>query len=437
VIVTFAERLELPDVRGIEALSDDAVLALQKQIAEMRRATDRAAAVVANEIGRRSARELGYAGLAQRSGARTPERLIASVSGLSVPEARAMLSAGEVLDEPSAWLAPVAEALGSGDLSVGATAAIRAGLGEPNADIDPAELTRAAERVAREAAGATPEQAAKIARAARDALDEAGIADRAARMRAQRSLRTHRLPDGMTRLTALLDPENAALVTDAFDRVTSPRRGGVRFVSPVEAERAERIVGDSRTTEQLALDDFVEMIRLAGKVDDGTVFGERGPEVRVHVSVADLESGAGRVWIEGQDAVVPVAAARRLLCTVGAIPVILDDRGAPMRLGRSQRTHSTAQRIAIAARDGGCVIPGCDRPPSWCEVHHPDEWCAGGHTDLDNGVMLCRHHHRWLHDTGGRIRLAADPPPRVTFELVSPEGVVTPLPSKNPLRRTG
>jgi hypothetical protein len=51
--------------------------------------------------------------------------------------------------------------------------------------------------------------------------------------------------------------------------------------------------------------------------------------------------------------------------------------------------------------------------------------------------MLCRHHHRWLHDTGGRIRLAADPPPRVTFELVSPEGVVTPLPSKNPLRRTG
>ncbi|MEZ5190217.1 MAG: DUF222 domain-containing protein [Schumannella sp.] len=359
-----AERLELPDLRGIEALSDDEVLGLQKQIAAVRRAADRDMAVVANEIGRRSARELGYAGLAQRSGDRTPERMIARVSGLSVPEARAMLSAGEVLDGTGAWLTPVAEGLASGDLTVGAAAGIRAGLGEPSADVDADELARAAERVARDAVGSTPEQATKLARVARDELDEAGIEDRAERMRQRRSLRITRLPDGMTRMTAVLDPENAALVTDAIDRVTSPRRGGVRFVDPAERERVERIMGDARTTEQLALDALVEMIRLAGFVDDGAVFGERGPEVRVHVDVADLERGAGRVWIEGQDAILPVTVARRQLCMVGVLPVVLDERGEPSGSGdRSGRIPGLNASRSPRATAGASYPGAIDRPP--------------------------------------------------------------------------
>jgi len=409
----------------------------------VRRSVDAASAVVAAEIGRRSARELGYTGLAQRTGARTPERLIASVSGLSVPESRAMLAAGEVLGAATSpaggaeWLAPVATALQTGELSVGATAAIRAGLGQPDGGVAADDLQRAAERVAREASGQTPEKAAQLAREARDALDEAGIADRTAHLRRQRSLRIAKLPDGMTRLTAMLDPENAAIVRDAFDRVTSPRRGGVRFVDPGERARSEQIVGDARSTEQIGLDAFVQMILLAGKVDDGAVFGERGPELRVHVSARDLERGAGRAWIEGHETSVGIDVARRVLCTAGSLPVILDDRGEPMRLGRSQRTHSKAQRIAMAVRDGGCVIPGCDRPPSWCEAHHVEEWGRGGCTDLDNGVLLCRHHHRWLDETGARIQRVADPdpPPTVTFELVTADGVITHLPSKSPLRR--
>ena len=64
-------------------------------------------------------------------------------------------------------------------------------------------------------------------------------------------------PDGMTRLVALLDPENAAFVTDAIDRVTAPRRGGVRFVDPDEQQRAIDVAADPRTTEQLAFDAFV------------------------------------------------------------------------------------------------------------------------------------------------------------------------------------
>ncbi|MGJ9412576.1 HNH endonuclease signature motif containing protein, partial [Aeromicrobium sp. CF4.19] len=71
--------------------------------------------------------------------------------------------------------------------------------------------------------------------------------------------------------------------------------------------------------------------------------------------------------------------------------------------GRSARLHNRAQRIAIGLRDGGCTFPGCDRPPGWSEIHHPQPWSEGGRTDL-TGVMLCPHHHRHIHTNGWRVR---------------------------------
>ena len=71
----------LPDVRDLARLGDDELLAVQVDIAAARRKVDAAAAAVASEIARRSRPDLGYAGLAQRTGARTPDRLIASVTG--------------------------------------------------------------------------------------------------------------------------------------------------------------------------------------------------------------------------------------------------------------------------------------------------------------------------------------------------------------------
>jgi hypothetical protein len=69
-------------------------------------------------------------------------------------------------------------------------------------------------------------------------------------------------------------------------------------------------------------------------------------------------------------------------------------------------------------RDGGCVFPGCDRPLSWCEAHHLVHWLDGGPTDLDNLVLVCRAHHRAVHEGGWRLqhrpdgRLTATPPHR-------------------------
>jgi hypothetical protein len=91
----------------------------------------------------------------------------------------------------------------------------------------------------------------------------------------------------------------------------------------------------------------------------------------------------------------------------------------PLNLGRATRVVQPAQRMALAVRDRGCVFPGCDRPLSWCDAHHLWHWVDGGPTDLDNLALLCRAHHRTVHEGGwqltrgpdGRFTATPSPPP--------------------------
>jgi hypothetical protein len=91
-------------------------------------------------------------------------------------------------------------------------------------------------------------------------------------------------------------------------------------------------------------------------------------------------------------------------CDTGTRTDIHDEHGNPLDLGREARLYTPQQRIALAIRDGGCRIPDCDRPASYCESHHIDEWSADlGRTDVDRGILLCRFHHMNLHHHGWRI----------------------------------
>ena len=232
---TASEPLVIPDLSEIARMSDDDVMRLLGDLAAQRRQVDAASTIVVGEIARRSARDLGYAGLAQRVGARTPEKLVARLAGLSAPEARAMVTVGESMTGETPWLDSVTERVLSGTVSVAAAAAITVGLGAPTDDVSADELAAAAHDLNESIAGMTPERVAVRARQARDDLDVAGVADREAHLRSRRFLRLTPLDDGMTRIVGLLDPESAALVTDAIDRVTMPRRGGVRFVDPARS----------------------------------------------------------------------------------------------------------------------------------------------------------------------------------------------------------
>ncbi len=237
----------------------------------------------------------------------------------------------------------------------------------------------------------------------RDELDAAGVIDREAALRDRRFLRLTRQSDGMTRLFGLLDPESAALVSDAVDCVTSPRRGGPRFVDSEEVARAEAIVDDPRTTEQIAVDALVDMVRIAGAADSGRVFGVRKPGVRVVVEARDLAVGSGIARIEGQSESVSVQTAERIACATGYVPVVYRP-GRPIDVGVTQRLFTERQRIALAVIWGGCAVETCERPPSWTEAHHIEPWEAGGPTNVDNGVLLCRHHHMLIHNNHWTIR---------------------------------
>lgn len=423
--------LTMPDLGALRSLADDDLMMLQRQLGELRRQVDAGFARVAGEVARRSSAGLGFEGLAQRTGARTPERLVARLTGVTSTEARSMVSVGEALDGAVPWLAAVTERVSTGELGVGAAAAIRAGLGEPTNSVGAQELARAAELLASRAGDLPAEKVVQHARAARDELDATGIADREAVLRSRRYLRLVPTGDGMTRITGLLDPESVALVTDAFDRVTAPRRGGVRFVDPAERARAEAIAADERTTEQLAVDAFVNMVRVAGEHDGGAIFGRTAPSVRVHVRLSDLQSGTGAGFAEGQSSALSIGTVHRLICQGGVVPILFDDDGRAMNAGRTKRLHTSRQRVAIGARDGGCTVRDCDRPPGWTEVHHIDEWTARrGETSVDDGISLCAHHHRWVHDVGARIVRRG-----VRYVLTRRGHPDEPLTSKSPVAR--
>jgi hypothetical protein len=76
--------------------------------------------------------------------------------------------------------------------------------------------------------------------------------------------------------------------------------------------------------------------------------------------------------------------------------------------GHTSRTVPAALRRALVARDGGCRFPRCDRPPEWTDAHHVQSWADGGETTMANTTLLCRVHHRLVHEGGWTVRLDPD-----------------------------
>ena len=386
-------------VPALESMRDEHLLAYLRHLGAMTRRIETAAALASAEVARRSSRELGYRGLAQRLGARTPEMLVQQTLGASRGEARDLVTVGALVtaDTAPAWSAAVHD----GSVSVGAAAAIESGLGTATEAVPQPLLDLAAQGLIADAAALTVEQLARRAREVRDELDANGVADRESERRDRRFLRLTPLPDGMTRLLGLLDPESAAVVVGVINAATSPRRGGPRFTAAADIARAEELAADARTTEQIACDAFVQLLDAGARVDpDRLLIGSAAP-VQVIVAATDLERGSGFALLEGQTASVSIDTARRAACTGGTVAITIGRDGQPLNHGRARRLFSRAQRRAIAARDGGCLF--CERPPSWTEAHHIVDWARGGPTDVADGVLLCRFHHLMVHNNGWRV----------------------------------
>ena len=232
---------------------------------------------------------------------------------------------------------------------------------------------------------------------------------------------------------------------------------------------------DTRSIGQIRADALLDLAKR--QLDSGALpeLGGERPHVSVVIDEAALQGRVGAVTLPWTGVAVPADVVRRWSChalltpvlasllppqntvatgQVGggaAVPrtpatgsggssrsaVVLGGGWLPLDVGRASRLVTTGQVKALRVRDGGCVHPGCTRTSAYCDAHHVQHWADGGHTALNNMVLLCRHHHRTLHaglwslapDTGqpGRFwastagwvkpaQTAADRSPPIIFE---------------------
>jgi hypothetical protein len=109
----------------------------------------------------------------------------------------------------------------------------------------------------------------------------------------------------------------------------------------------------------------------------------------------------------GHGAGLAPAVARRLACDAVVTPVVVNDKGDPLHLGRRQRIVSPRLRHALHLRDRTCQFPGCDRR-SYLRAHHVEHWADGGATDIDNLLLVCSFHHRRLHEGHWHLERGVD-----------------------------
>ena len=99
------------------------------------------------------------------------------------------------------------------------------------------------------------------------------------------------------------------------------------------------------------------------------------------------------------------------LCDSEIGRIVLSADGLPLDLGRTQRLYTGQQRRAIIVRDRACAWNGCDVPAAYCQVHHIRWWDRDhGTTSVDNGVLLCTHHHHVVHQHDLHIQRLTRPP---------------------------
>ena len=414
-LTALAEALDALTLPPESEVTDAQLVEVQQVYGRIRRAADVGLAHCAGIVAHRSRPELGYDGLAQRTGARTPEQLVQQVTGVSRREAGTLVRVGALMDAATAlpgalpvstWLLAINDAVAARTLSTGAADVIRGALTGVDATDD--VLLDGANGLLRDAATLSEEKLAARARQVRDRLDEGGVGDREETLRQKRCLNFYPQRDGTLRISGILDPESAAHVVAAIDAATSPRRGGPRFVDPASKDRAKRLMDDPRTTPQIALDALIDLVKLGVAGDSAHIVGAHKPTVRLHVTARDLDRRAGAARFEGQTASLSIATAERFACADGFVPILFDkDGGQVMNVGRDERLFTHRQRVGLAARDGGCRFPDCDRPPSWTEAHHINEWDRDhGRTDMADGILLCRHHHMLVHNNGWRVTRA-------------------------------
>ncbi len=212
----------------------------------------------------------------------------------------------------------------------------------------------------------------------------------------RRRLRLAQTFGGTWVLDGILDDEAGATVTGLINHVADQ----------LGRDETEMDVPGRRTLPQRRADALVELLRRGANLPDTNraatpliIFCTDANKISDPTATATTPDGTTTIG----------AASLRLACCDSPIRrLATNGPSTNLDLGRTTRLVTPAQRLALEIRDGGCVFPGCHRPPGWCDAHHLTSWLDGGTTDLSNLGLLCRRHHRLHHHAGWTIRRDAD-----------------------------
>ncbi len=103
---------------------------------------------------------------------------------------------------------------------------------------------------------------------------------------------------------------------------------------------------------------------------------------------------------------VSAETSQRLACDASRVVMRHDDKGRLVEIGARTRTIPPALRRALHHRDQGCRFPGCGL--RFTQGHHLRHWAHGGPTTLSNLTLLCRRHHRAVHEEGYEVARLPD-----------------------------
>ena len=218
---------------------------------------------------------------------------------------------------------------------------------------------------------------------ARHAADKDGFVDEEKQGVEARSLTMSTADDGTVLLNGILDKVGGAAVRTALEPL---------------ARRTGR--DDDRLRDRRLADALVDLAMHA--LDSGLV--PQRTHLQVTTSLETLLGLTGAPAAEMEFSLpISAKAVERLACDCSVTRILLGSDSTVIDVGRARRVISGPQRKALKVRDGGCVIPGCDRPASWTEGHHLVHWIHNGPGDLANLVLLCYRHHWMVHEGGCQL----------------------------------
>ncbi|BBX98336.1 HNH endonuclease signature motif containing protein [Mycobacterium lacus] len=202
--------------------------------------------------------------------------------------------------------------------------------------------------------------------------------------------------DGMSIGKLVASPELRANLDAWFARFAAPGMCNPDDETPcVNDQPPEATVGsDRRSPAQRQHDALNALVR--GQLGDPKLGVHNGLPVTVIVSttLAELTSGAGRA-VTGGGTLIPMPDLIRMARHAYHYLAVFDEHSSrPLYLGRTRRVATPDQRVVLYAKDRGCTHPGCDVPGYWCEVHHVDDWAAGGQTNADKLTFACTPNHK-------------------------------------------